>query len=56
MRPANIATTGSYYANVDAAVEEAMPGPSRNAVPNSKGVGLPVESNADALSSNKESD
>ena len=56
MRHANIQTTVSYYANVDAAVEEAVLGPSRNATRNSKGVGLPVESNADALSSNQESD
>lgn len=56
MRHANIQTTVSYYANVDAAVEEAVLGPSRNATRNSKGVGLPATGNADALSSRQDSE
>jgi integrase len=44
MRHANISTTTDFYANVDAAAEEAIPGPLRNSSGNTEG--KPVQGDA----------
>jgi len=56
MRHANIQTTVNYYANVDAAVEEAVLGPQCNSSRNTKGVEAPRDDAIDATSSIQKGD
>jgi len=56
MRHANIQTTVGFYANVDAAAEEAVLGDRRNRGRNKDGVGMPTDGTCDAVNSNRDSD
>jgi integrase len=56
MRHSKIETTMDYYANVDAAVEEAVLGPQRNSMRNSEGTPMPHPEAEDATTSRQDKD